>query len=159
MLNLAVKNLRRGSKPPAPLPPEPIYENLKPQEIQRNLEVQNSFDDKPVKRRAPPKPVGAPLERPNSWGKKKPAPQPGALKKFESNGTLSGTDLIKPKLNPVREMQMIGRNKAGEVLNHHDMWKHCKKKIIFTNSICRVTTKLRSISRECYAKRNTIELQ
>lgn len=67
------------------------------------------------KKRAPPKPDTAPIERPNSWGKKKPAPQPSALRKFESNGVLNTSDPIKPKLNPVREMQLIGRNKSIEV--------------------------------------------
>lgn len=109
---------RRGSKPPAPLPPEPIYENLKSHEIQKAFETHDSFADKPsvYKKRAPPKPTAAPTERTNSFGKKKPAPQPSALKKFESTRELNGqSDFSLPKLNPVKEMQMIGRNKSLEV--------------------------------------------
>ncbi|KAJ6649151.1 Neither inactivation nor afterpotential protein C, partial [Pseudolycoriella hygida] len=109
---------RRGSKPPAPLPPEPIYENLKPQDFQKSNATHESSISKPSvhKKRAPPTPVMAapPMERPNSWGKKKPAPQPSALKKFESHGALNGSEAIKPKLNPVREMEMMGRNKSAE---------------------------------------------
>lgn len=113
-----MSQFRRGSKPPAPLPPEPIYENLKPQDIDTKLETQESYvADKPTvhKKRAPPKPATPPLERPNSWGKKKPAPQPSALRKFESNAALNGSETIKPKLNPVREMQLMGRNRSVEV--------------------------------------------
>lgn len=112
------KSLRRGSKPPAPLPPEPIYENLKSQDIQNSFESQESLADKPnvYKKRAPP--AVPPLEQPNSWGKKKPAPQPSDARKFESNGALNGSDKIKPKLNPVREMQLIGKNKSLEVCTH-----------------------------------------
>lgn len=97
------------------MPPEPIYENLKPQETQKVFETGESFSDKSsvYKKRAPPKPAGPPLERPNSWGKKKPAPQPSAIRKFESNGVLNGSETIKPKLNPVREMELISKNKAS----------------------------------------------
>lgn len=87
--------------------------------MQSQFEREESLVDKPsvYKKRAPPKPATPPVERPNSWGKKKPAPQPSAVRKFESNGMLNGSEAIKPRLNPVREMQLIGRNKSVEVRN------------------------------------------
>lgn len=149
---------RRGSKPPAPLPPEPIYENLRPNEIHRKFEGEA---DKPAlyKKRAAPKPTGPTFERPSSL-KKKPAPQPSLPRKFESNVALNGSDIVKPKLNPVKEMELMsGRNKNVEVCYECMLRVTGNDRQLNFNNIFRVTTKLHLTSKVCCGKLNTIERQ
>ena len=104
---------RRGSKPPAPLPPEPIYENLKVNEIQNKFEAHQSPVPKVYKKRAPPQPTVPSVERPNSLVKKRPAPIPAP--KQNDSGMINQIE-NRLKLNPVKEMQLISsRNKSTDV--------------------------------------------
>lgn len=103
---------RRGSKPPAPLPPEPIYENTGFRACDFDVPLSSQSI---MKKRLPPKqpqPLpepDIPVKRQNSYGKKKPAPLiPMVDNKLEAANQA-------PKLNPVKEMQNIGKNHGVEV--------------------------------------------
>lgn len=103
---------RRGSKPPAPLPPEPIYENTGA----RTCDYEPLPSHSIIKKRLPPKqpqPLPEPdmlVKRQNSYGKKKSAP---LIPKVDNN--IEAANQV-PKLNPVKEMQIIGKNHGLEVL-------------------------------------------
>lgn len=102
---------RRGSKPPAPPPPqEPIYENLRP-----NKSGKPRLEEPRPKRAAPPTPRfndgGDGLERKRSFGKNRAAPLPSARFEAPRIEQSAGTG----KLNPVREMQMMGISGRNEV--------------------------------------------